>query len=100
MMVGISFDWFATYDRASNKSFGGSTRAIGSKISYEKKWAIRLFESKVKITASKVTIPANVSSQYISALLLVAAKLENGIELTLDGDHFYSIYQNDLGFVK
>jgi hypothetical protein len=47
-------DWFATYDRASNKSFGGSTRAIGSKISYEKKWAIRLFESKVKITASKV----------------------------------------------
>jgi 3-phosphoshikimate 1-carboxyvinyltransferase len=39
-----------------------------------------------KITASKVTIPANVSSQYISALLLVAAKLENGIELTLDGE--------------
>jgi 3-phosphoshikimate 1-carboxyvinyltransferase len=27
----------------------------------------------------------NVGSQYISALLLVAAKLENGIELTLEG---------------
>ncbi|OCB75228.1 3-phosphoshikimate 1-carboxyvinyltransferase [Flavobacterium crassostreae] len=39
-----------------------------------------------KITASKVTIPANVSSQYISALLLVAPKLENGIELTLEGE--------------
>jgi 3-phosphoshikimate 1-carboxyvinyltransferase len=27
---------------------------------------------------------ANVSSQYISALLLVAQSLENGIELTLE----------------
>jgi hypothetical protein len=34
------------------------------------------------------------------ALLLVAAKLENGIELTLDGEITYSVYQNDLGFVK
>ena len=33
-----------------------------------------------------MTIPANVSSQYISALLLVAPKLENGIELTLVGE--------------
>jgi 5-enolpyruvylshikimate-3-phosphate synthase len=42
-----------------------------------RKWAIRLFESKDKeITASKVNIPANVSSQYISALMLVASKLE------------------------
>jgi 3-phosphoshikimate 1-carboxyvinyltransferase len=57
--------------------------------------------SKVKKNYSfKVTIPANVSSQYISALLLVAAKLENGIELTLDGDHFYSIYQNDLALLN
>jgi 3-phosphoshikimate 1-carboxyvinyltransferase len=34
-----------------------------------------------KITASKVNIPANVSSQYISALMLVAPKLENEINL-------------------
>nr|WP_315218560.1 3-phosphoshikimate 1-carboxyvinyltransferase [uncultured Flavobacterium sp.] len=39
-----------------------------------------------KITNNKVSIPANVSSQYISALLLVAPKLENGIELTLLGE--------------
>lgn len=39
-----------------------------------------------KITASKVTLAANVSSQYISALLLVAPKLENGLELTLEGE--------------
>lgn len=28
----------------------------------------------------------NVSSQYISALLLVASKLDNGLELTLEGE--------------
>jgi 3-phosphoshikimate 1-carboxyvinyltransferase len=39
-----------------------------------------------KITASKVNIPANVSSQYISALMLVAPKLENGIEINLVGE--------------
>lgn len=38
-----------------------------------------------KLTNSKVTLKANVSSQYISALLLIASKLENGLELTLDG---------------
>lgn len=39
-----------------------------------------------KITQNKVALPANVSSQYISALLLVAPKLENGLELTLEGE--------------
>lgn len=38
-----------------------------------------------KITQSKITLRADVSSQYISALLLIAPKLENGLELTLDG---------------
>jgi 3-phosphoshikimate 1-carboxyvinyltransferase len=33
----------------------------------------------------KVSLKANVSSQYISALLLNAPKLQNGIELTLEG---------------
>ncbi len=39
-----------------------------------------------KLTANKVSLPANVSSQYISALLLIAPKLENGLELTLVGE--------------
>ena len=39
-----------------------------------------------KLTRSKVSLPANVSSQYISALLLIAPKLENGLELTLEGE--------------
>ncbi len=38
------------------------------------------------LTKHKVSISANVSSQYISALLLVASKLKNGIELTLVGE--------------
>ncbi|GAB4155796.1 MAG: 3-phosphoshikimate 1-carboxyvinyltransferase [Winogradskyella sp.] len=38
-----------------------------------------------KLTKSKVALKANVSSQYISALLLIAPRLENGIELTLVG---------------
>lgn len=38
-----------------------------------------------KLTQSKVILAADVSSQYISALLLIAAKLENGLHLTLEG---------------
>ena len=38
-----------------------------------------------EFTKSKVNLEANVSSQYISALLLIASKLENGLELTLKG---------------
>ncbi|MUU77849.1 3-phosphoshikimate 1-carboxyvinyltransferase [Winogradskyella endarachnes] len=39
-----------------------------------------------KLITNKVTLEANVSSQYISALLLIASKLENGLELTLAGN--------------
>ncbi len=39
-----------------------------------------------KLIKNKVSLPANVSSQYISALLLIAPKLENGLELTLIGE--------------
>jgi len=60
---------------------------LGAQISYEKEEGYPPIRVKgQKITANKVTIPANVSSQYISALLLVAPKLENGIELTLVGE--------------
>jgi 3-phosphoshikimate 1-carboxyvinyltransferase len=33
-----------------------------------------------------VSLPANVSSQYVSALLLIAPKLQNGLELNLEGE--------------
>ncbi|MBS9462285.1 3-phosphoshikimate 1-carboxyvinyltransferase [Flagellimonas sp. 389] len=38
-----------------------------------------------KLIKNKVALPANVSSQYISALLLIAPSLENGLELELIG---------------
>jgi 3-phosphoshikimate 1-carboxyvinyltransferase len=62
-------------------------RQLGAQITYEKEEGFPPIRIKgQKITSNKVTIPANVSSQYISALLLIAPKLENGIELTLEGE--------------
>jgi 3-phosphoshikimate 1-carboxyvinyltransferase len=45
-----------------------------------------------KITASKVNIPANVSSQYISALMLIAPKLENGIKINLVENYLCALH--------
>jgi 3-phosphoshikimate 1-carboxyvinyltransferase len=60
---------------------------LGVEISYEEKEGYPPIKIKgKKVTASKVTLAANVSSQYISALLLVASKLDNGLELTLEGE--------------
>ena len=60
---------------------------LGAVITYEKEEGYPPIRIKgQKITAQKVTIPANVSSQYISALLLVAPTLENGIEINLVGE--------------
>ncbi|QSB27779.1 3-phosphoshikimate 1-carboxyvinyltransferase [Flavobacterium sp. CLA17] len=60
---------------------------LGVEISYQKEEGYPPIRIKgKKVTASKVTLAANVSSQYISALLLVASKLENGLELTLEGE--------------
>lgn len=60
---------------------------LGAQISYENEEGYPPIRIKgQKITQNKVSIPANVSSQYISALLLIAPKLQNGIELTLVGE--------------
>lgn len=39
-----------------------------------------------KIKGGKVKIPGNISSQFISALMIVAPKLENGIMLNIQGE--------------
>ncbi|WP_329804450.1 3-phosphoshikimate 1-carboxyvinyltransferase [Flavobacterium facile] len=60
---------------------------LGADISYEEKEGFPPIKIKgKKLTKNKVSLPANVSSQYISALLLIAPKLENGLELTLEGE--------------
>ncbi|SIQ14674.1 3-phosphoshikimate 1-carboxyvinyltransferase [Chryseobacterium sp. RU33C] len=39
-----------------------------------------------KITETSVNVPANISSQFITSLLLIAGKLENGLVINLVGD--------------
>ena len=59
---------------------------LGATITYEDKVGyppIRI--QGTKISKDKVQIHGNVSSQYISSLLLIASKLENGLEIELIG---------------
>ena len=61
-------------------------RALGASIHYEKNEGYPpLKVDGVALSKSKVTLPASVSSQYISALMLIAPSLENGLEITLEG---------------
>ena len=61
-------------------------RTLGADITYLENDGFPPLKIKgQEFTISKVTLEANVSSQYISALLLIASKLENGLELTLKG---------------
>lgn len=60
---------------------------LGADISYLKNEGFPPLKIKGKrITAHKVSLPANISSQYISALLLNAPSLENGLEVELIGN--------------
>ena len=59
---------------------------LGQKSIIKGKKAVLLLEIKgKKLTESKVSLPANISSQYISSLLLIAPSLQNGLELELIG---------------
>ncbi|WP_298878841.1 3-phosphoshikimate 1-carboxyvinyltransferase [uncultured Polaribacter sp.] len=59
---------------------------LGANISYEDKVGYPPIRIKgTTITKDKVQINGNVSSQYISSLLLIASKLENGLEIELIG---------------
>ncbi|PWI29400.1 3-phosphoshikimate 1-carboxyvinyltransferase [Flavobacteriaceae bacterium LYZ1037] len=62
-------------------------KSLGADISYLESEGLPPLRIKGKtITQNKVTLKANVSSQYISALLLIAPKLEQGLVLTLEGE--------------
>lgn len=62
-------------------------KALGATISYEEKEGFPPIKIIGKnLNQFKVTLPANISSQYISALLLIAPKLEQGLEVTLEGE--------------
>jgi len=60
---------------------------LGADISYTEKDGFPPIKIKgKKLNQRNVSLAANVSSQYISALLLIAPKLENGLELNLEGE--------------
>ncbi|MBQ8442276.1 MAG: 3-phosphoshikimate 1-carboxyvinyltransferase [Bacteroides sp.] len=46
------------------------------------------------LTKNHITLPGNVSSQYISALLMIGPSLENGLKVTLTGDIISRPYIN------
>lgn len=61
-------------------------RKLGAQISYQNQEGYPPIKiTGKKLTKSKVSLPANISSQYISSLLLIAPSLENGLELELLG---------------
>ena len=61
-------------------------RELGADISYISNEGYPPIQIKgKKLVRNKVSLPANISSQYISSLLLIAPSLENGLELELVG---------------
>jgi len=61
-------------------------QSLGADIQYEKEAGYPpLRITGKKLEKNQVSLPANISSQYISALLLIAPSLENGLELELIG---------------
>lgn len=61
-------------------------RHLGADITYvEKEGFPPLKIIGKRLDKSSVSIPANISSQFISSLLLVGSKLENGLEIHLEG---------------
>ncbi|MDV7140628.1 3-phosphoshikimate 1-carboxyvinyltransferase [Maribacter sp. TH_r10] len=61
-------------------------RSLGADIEYVNEEGYPPIKIKgKKLTENKVSLPANISSQYISSLLLIAPSLENGIEMELIG---------------
>ena len=60
---------------------------LGADITYEKEPGFPpLIIRGKEITKDQVALPANISSQYISALMLIAPKLKNGLKIDLLGE--------------
>ena len=59
-------------------------KKLGAQISYEKKIGYPPIKiNGTQLTKNKVQIHGNVSSQYISSLMLIASSLPNGLEIEL-----------------
>lgn len=84
-------EWILTgSERMKQRPIGvlvDALNSIGAQISYiEKKNYPPLKILGSNLTGSEVEIQGDVSSQYISALLLIAPRLENGLRIKLKGE--------------
>ena len=62
-------------------------KQLGAEISYQEKEGFPPLKiSGKKLSGDKVTIDGGISSQYISALLMMAPKLENGLNIEFEGE--------------
>jgi len=62
-------------------------RSLGAEIDYLEAGGCPPLRIRGKrLTGSRVALPADVSSQYISALMLIAPSLPEGLEITLEGN--------------
>lgn len=70
-------------------------RTLGAEITYLEREGYPPLQIKGKcLKGGKVSLPANISSQYISALLLIAPSLEKGLQLFLRGNITSQPYLN------
>ncbi|SFI56649.1 3-phosphoshikimate 1-carboxyvinyltransferase [Halpernia frigidisoli] len=69
------------------KDLVSALRSLGAEIEYlENEGFPPLQITGKKIVKNSVSISANVSSQFITSLMLIGAKLENGIRINLEGE--------------
>ncbi|MET3038526.1 3-phosphoshikimate 1-carboxyvinyltransferase [Chryseobacterium sp. NRRL B-14859] len=69
------------------KNLVNALRDLGAEIEYlENEGFPPLKITGKKITQTQVNVPANISSQFITSLLLIAGKLENGLAIHLVGE--------------
>ncbi len=62
-------------------------QSLGADITYEKKEGYPPLRIKgVTLTKNRVSLPANISSQYISSLMLIGSFLKEGLYIDLVGD--------------
>ena len=77
-------------DRMKNRPIGilvNALRDLGAEIEYKEKEGyppLRIIGKN--LIGNEVSLPANISSQFISSLMMLGVKIDNGIKLNLEGN--------------
>jgi len=76
------------------KVLGDALANLGAGIQYENKpgYPPLVVSPLEKQLVNEIDVPGNISSQYISALLMIAPKLEKGLKISIDGTIFSRPY--------